>query len=105
MIQKNGNNWLITPSRILIGRFNEQSKINIDNFRITDYATASTDESVLIIGGYTGGSPSIISTIAEYKNGSWKNIGNLAQARYRHSAITSGPVTIIVGGWPYSGSS
>ena len=84
----------------------------IDNkfhFRITNYATTSTEESVLIIGGITNGSPGtngrIISTIAEYKNGSWKNVGNLAQARNSHGAITSGPFTIIVGGNAYSGSS
>ena len=75
------------------------------HFRIGFYATASTDESVLIIGGFTGyggnGSPNIISTIAEYKNGSWKNIGNLAQARYVHGAITSGSVTMIVDGSTY----
>ena len=68
-------------------------------FRISAYATASTDESVLIIGGYTGGSPSRISTIAEYKDGNWKNVGNLAQARYGHGAITSGSVTMVAGGY------
>ena len=73
-------------------------------FRIAYYATASTDESVLIIGGFTGGSPNIILTIAEYKNGSWKNIGNLVQARYDHGAITSGSVTMIVGRYSYSES-
>merc|ERR1711990_267087 len=73
--------------------------------RIAYYSTTSTDESVLIIGGYTYGSPSIISIIAEYKNGSWTNIGNLAQARYGHGAITSGSITMVVGGYPFSGSS
>ena len=67
-------------------------------FRISIYATASTDESVLIIGGYTGGSPRYSSTIAEYKDGNWKNIGNLAQARAGHGAITSGSVTMVAGG-------
>ena len=60
---------------------------------------------MLIIGGYTGGSPNTISIIAEYRNGSWKNVGNLAQARNSHGAITSGPVTMIIGGNAYSGSS
>ena len=75
------------------------------HFSIAYYATASTPESVLIIGGYTYGSPSTISIIAEYKNGSWTNIGNLAQARYGHCAITSGSITMVVGGDTYSGSS
>ena len=73
------------------------------HFRIGFYATASTDESVLIIGG--GTYDDIISIIAEYKNGSWKNIGNLAQARDSHGAITSGSVTMILGGYSRSGSS
>ena len=72
------------------------------HFRIGFYATASTDESVLIIGGDTYGDT--ISIIAEYKNGSWKNIGNLAQARDSHGAITSGSVTMILGGYVDSGS-
>jgi len=52
----------------------------------------------LIIGGYTNGSPYLTSTIAEYKNGNWKNVGNLAQARNGHGAITSGSITMVVGG-------
>ena len=71
------------------------------NFRISRYATASTSESVLIIGGYTSEFP-YTSTIAEYKDGNWKNIGNLAQARH-HVAITSGPITMVVGGYAIDG--
>ena len=112
MIPKNGSNWLISHSRLEIGNLLGMLSFKIDNkfhFRITNYATTSTEESVLIIGGITNGSPGtngrIISTIAEYKNGSWKNVGNLAQARDSHSAITLGSVTMIVGGAPNSGSS
>lgn len=57
------------------------------------------------MGGNTGGSPTRTSTIAQYKDGSWKNIGNLAQARQTHGAITSTSITIVVGGYPNSGSS
>ena len=73
-------------------------------FRIAGYATTSTSESVLIIGGYTNDSQFISSTIAEYKDGIWKNIGNLAEARYAHGAITSGSITMVVGGVPLIGS-
>ena len=66
--------------------------------RISCYATASTDESVFIIGGYTKGSPDVTSRIAEYKNGKWIDGGNLAQARYGHGAITSESKTVIIGG-------
>ena len=52
--------------------------------------------------GYTAGSPTYASdTIAEYKDGIWSNVGNLAQARYSHGAITSGSTTLVVGGYPY----
>ena len=68
-------------------------------FRISGYATASTDESVYIIGGYTAGSPDRTTAIAEYKDGNWKIAGNLAQARSGHSAITSGYTTMVVGGY------
>ena len=68
------------------------------------YASASTSDSVLIIGGFTAGSPDYTSTIAEYKDGNWKNVGNLAQARHAHGAITSGSITMVVGGEAKSGS-
>ena len=73
----------------------------IDNsylFRIKCYATASTAESVFIIGGHTRGKPDTTTTIAEYKNGNWIHAGNLAKSRYGHGAITLGDITMIVGG-------
>ena len=73
-------------------------------FRIAYYATAATIDSVYIIGGGTGGSPYRTSTIAEYKDNNWKAVGTLAQARYQHGAITSGSTTMVVGGYPNSGS-
>ena len=73
------------------------------SLRISNYATASTEESVFIFGGWTGGSLS--STIAEYKNGEWINAGSLAQARSHHGAITSGSLTMVIGGNPYYGAS
>ena len=72
-------------------------------FRISFYATASTDESVFIIGGlHNGGSITRSSRIAEYKDGSWKNVGNLAQARHNLSAINFGSAIMVVGGDPDS---
>ena len=59
----------------------------------------------MIIGGYTNGSPYRTSTIAEYKDGNWKNVGNLAQARDGHGAITSGSVTMVAGGYSNDGPS
>ena len=56
------------------------------------------DESVFIIGGWTGDSKS--TTIAKFKDRNWTNVGNLTQGRHGHGAILSGSTMIIVGGWP-----
>ena len=75
-------------------------------FRIARYATVKTDESVLIIGGYTAdGSPDRTTIIAEYRNDVWSNIGNFVQLRDTHGAVILGSTIMIVGGWPKSGSS
>ena len=96
--------WKNNIILIIRSNFHRKNTKILSLFRISHYATASTSESVLIIGGYTSGSPSFSSTIAEYKNGSWKNVGNLAKARYSHGAITSGSVTMVVGGWSNNGT-
>ena len=72
-------------------------------FSFSYYATASTSESVLIIGGYTCGNPPKTSIVAEYKNGNWKNVGNLTKALEGHGAITLGSITMVVGGFPNTG--
>jgi len=63
---------------------------------ISSYATTSTDESVYIIGGWTGSTQS--STIARYSNGSWTKPGSLKQGRTGHGAITIEGITMILGG-------
>ena len=68
--------------------------------RITYYATTSTEESVYIIGGWTDDSLTVGRTpiIAEYKNDEWYNAGSLKQSRHGHGAITSGSLTMVIGG-------
>ena len=95
----------------MIGKRHESNLLDCDPqfimywyYRISLYATASTNESIYIIGGYVGGSASYTSTIAEYKEENWKNVGNLAQARAYHGAITSESTTMSVGGYPNRGS-
>ena len=68
--------------------------------RIAYYATTSTEESVYIIGGFTYDSSTSSRTpvIAEYKNNQWSNAGSLNQSRYAHGAITSGSLTMVIGG-------
>ena len=68
--------------------------------RIYRYATASTDTTAYIIGGY---SEERVSTIAEYKNNKWRAIGNLNEPKYRLSAIFNNGEYIVVGGDGYSG--
>ena len=65
------------------------------------YATASTEESVYIIGGNTHYDR--ITTIGEYRDGKWSIAGNLSQARDCHAAISFGAYTMIVGGSPGDG--
>ena len=70
-------------------------------FRISGYATASTDSAAYIIGGYYDWS--YFSTIAEYKNNKWRKFGDLSKARSSSSAIFHNEEYIIVGGNVYSG--
>ena len=69
-------------------------------FSICFYATTHTENSVYIIGGWTGDSftGSRTSVIAEFKNENWSNVRNLKQARHVHGAIASGSLTMIIGG-------
>jgi len=71
--------------------------------RISGYATASTDDSIYIIGGYTNGSPKRSPTIAKYSEGSWTKTGSLKQARSGHGAMTIEGITMIIGGMFNSG--
>lgn len=67
--------------------------------KIVFYATAQTDESIFIIGGYTNGRPHTRTTIvAEYKNDSWSNVGNLLIRRYNHVALSLGSTVMIIAG-------
>ena len=69
---------------------------------IAYYATTFNEESVYIIGGHDASSDPISQTIAQYKDGAWFNIGNLAQKKYSLGAITlthlSDSITMIFGG-------
>ena len=58
----------------------------------------STDDAVLVIGGYHS---DFSSVVAEYKDGSWKNIANLGRPTAQHRAMISGSNIMILGGmWP-----
>ena len=70
-------------------------------FRISHYATASTNIAAYIIGGYDGSKR--VSTIAEFKNNNWRNIGNLNEPKNSLSAIFHNGEYMIVGGNVYPG--
>ena len=78
--------------------------LTIYHFRICRYATTHTEDSVYIIGGFTGESPVSPSRIAKYKNDNWAIAGNLKQARMNHGAITVKGRTLIIGGVPINGT-
>ena len=70
-------------------------------FRISHYATASTDTATFILGGLGGslwGDYERISTIAEYKNNEWSKIGDLNGAKSGTSAILHNEEYLVVGG-------
>ena len=81
-----------------------------NNFRISDYATTNTRDSVYIIGGClsTGitNAYDIFETqcydtssiIAQYKDDKWEKAGRLRQGRRGHGAITVQGITMIIGG-------
>ena len=60
------------------------------------YSTAATDDAAYIIGGTQGSSLS--PTIAEFKNGQWRKLGDLTQGRQVHGSISIGQLTMVVGG-------
>ena len=62
------------------------------------YSSAATEEAAYIIGG-----SSFSPTIAEFKNGQWRKLGDLTQGRQVHGSISIGRQTMIVGGVPRSG--
>ena len=64
---------------------------------ISVYSTAATDEAAYIIGGSTGSS--YFTTIAEFKNDRWRNLGDLTQGRYYHGSISIGQKTMVIGGY------
>jgi len=74
--------------------------------QISMYGTTSTKESVYIIGGFTNVSSEGLRTsiIAEYRDDKWNIVGNLKQARQAHGAITSGSLTMIIGGESIDGT-
>ena len=65
-------------------------------FSIYLYATVTTSQGALIIGGYDGGSE--VATVACYNNAGWSQLDDLQSTRYRHRAIINGDKVYVIGG-------
>ena len=65
--------------------------------QVYHYSVASTNEAAFIIGGHS--SADIISDIiAQFKDNAWSLNGNLQKPRSNQASITSGDMTMIIGG-------
>ena len=74
--------------------------MNIETiFSVANYATASTESAVFIIGG--GGGNILFpqdEKIVKYEDDIWSVVGELQHGRYAHSSITFRSETMILGG-------
>ena len=68
------------------------------SFRISAYATVTTSQGAMIIGGYNG--KESVTTIADYTGNAsgWTQIGDLHIARNGHRAIINVDQVFVVGG-------
>ena len=66
------------------------------NFSIYAYATVTTSEGALFIGGYADGS--IVATVTSYNTDYWRKLNDLQSIRRFHRAIINGDKVYVVGG-------
>ena len=64
-------------------------------FSLWGYATVTTSQGALIIGGYDG---SYVATVACYDNAGWSRLDDLQSTREWHRAIINGDKVYVVGG-------
>ena len=69
-------------------------------FSIRLYATVTTSQGALIIGGYCSFcSPDYyVATVASYNENGWKQLDDLQSTRYAHRAIVNGDKVFVIGG-------
>ena len=73
---------------------NERHNLFNIYFSISRYATVTTSQGALIIGGYDG---SLVATVACYSAG-WSRLDDLQSTRRYHRAIVNGDKVYIIGG-------
>ena len=67
-------------------------------FSITLFATVTTEQGALIIGGSPDSANSAIATVACYNNSGWSRLDDLQSARQQHRAIINGDKVYVIGG-------
>ena len=65
--------------------------------RLRLFATVTTKQGALIIGGYVEALLSPVPTVACYKSG-WTRLDDLQSARNQHRAIINGDKVYMIGG-------
>ena len=65
-------------------------------FSIYAYATVTTSQGALFIGGYGGGAE--VATVACYNNAGWSRLDDLQSTRRDHRAIINGDKVYVIGG-------
>ena len=65
-------------------------------YRIYLFATVTTEQGALIIGGYDG---SDVATVACYNKAGWSRLEDLHYTRRNHRAIINGDKVYVVGGY------
>ena len=64
-------------------------------FSIYGYATVTTSQGALFIGGYGG---SEVTTVACYNSKGWSKLDDLQSVRQYHRAISNGNKVYVIGG-------
>ena len=68
------------------------------SFSIFAYATVTTSQGTLIIGGCIAGSLQV-ATVACYNNAGWSRLDDLQSTRFWHRAIVNGDKVYVIGGY------
>ena len=67
-------------------------------FSIVDYATVTTAQGALILGGWSYTLGNALATVASYNNSGWSKLDDLQSTRYGHGAIVNGDKVYVIGG-------
>jgi len=77
-------------------KLNSHLRLFENHFSIYYYATVTTSQGAIFIGGDAG---SQVATVACYNNEGWSRLDDLQSTRYAHRAIINGDKVYIIGGY------